>query len=82
MGKLLDTLNKQLKTEYKEDAENCLIIYNKLKDINNGHVWESNWNPLVSTSFIGNYPNTKKIYKPTNIGNVFLSGLINVDNLN
>ena len=75
MGKLLDRLQYQLKTEYKQDAENCIIVYNKLKEMNNGHVWESDWNPLVNTSFIGDYPNSKRISKPTNIGNVFLNGL-------
>ena len=53
MGKLLDRLNKQLKTEHKEDAENCLIIYNKLKEMHGGHVWSSNWTPLVDTIFKG-----------------------------
>lgn len=75
MGKLLDNLNKQLKTEYKQDAENCLKIYNKLRELHNGHVWESNWNPLVNVKFIGDYPNYKRQFKPTDIGYIFLKGL-------
>ena len=74
MGKLLDSLNRQLKSDYKEDAENCIKIYNYLKE-KTDHIWESDWNPLVNTSFIGDYPNSKRISKPSNIGIVFLNGL-------
>jgi len=38
MGKLLDNLNKQLNSEYKKEAEECLLIYNKMEEIT-GHVW-------------------------------------------
>lgn len=74
MGKLLNSLNYQLKTEHKNDAEECLKIYNYLKETT-GHVWESQWNNLVATSFIGKYPNRKKIFKPNSIGKIFLEGL-------
>ena len=33
MGKLYDNLQRQLKTEYKQDAKNCIKIYNYLKEI-------------------------------------------------
>lgn len=75
MGKLLEGLNKQLLTANKEDAENCIKIYEKIKDISNGHVWESQWNPLVSTSFLGTYPKSIRVYKPTSLGRVFLDGI-------
>lgn len=75
MGKLLIRLEKQLKTEHKEDAMKCLKIYNKLKDMHSGHVWESNWNPLVSTEFIGGYPDYKRKYRPTQMGEIFLKGI-------
>jgi hypothetical protein len=81
MGKLLSRLEKQLKTEYKQDAEDCLKIYNKLKEIHDGHIWESDWNPLVSTRFIGSYPNYESRFKPTVIGNLFLKGLKNENKL-
>ena len=77
MGKLHDRLTAQLKTEYKEDAELCLKIYNKLKDISDGHVWESQWNPLVTVKFIGEYPYTRRYY-PTHIGRIFLRGIENI----
>lgn len=74
MGKLFNRLQKQLKTEHKQDAEECLLIYNKLKEMSNGHVWESNWNPLVSTIFKG-FPSDERRFKPTAIGKVFLDGM-------
>jgi len=77
MGKLYDNLQKQLKTEYKKDAEDCLIIYNKLKEIYNGSVWNSNWSPLVHTVFKG-FPSDERRFKPTKIGKIFLNGLINL----
>ena len=75
MGKLYNRLEKQLKTEYKQDAEDCLKIYNTLKK-RTGHVWESAWNPLVTVEFLGNYP-YERWYKPTSIGYIFLKGIEN-----
>lgn len=46
MGKLSDSLQKQLRTEFKDDAEDCIKIYDYLKEISNGRVWASDWNPL------------------------------------
>ena len=73
MGKLLERLEKQLRTEYKEDAENCLRIYNHLEETT-GHVWSSNWTPLVDTIFKG-FPSDERRFKPTAIGYIFLKGL-------
>lgn len=76
MGKLYDRLKKQLKSEeYKKDAEDCLKIYEKLKEMNNGSVWESSWNPLTTVKFVGTYPNSERIYKPSKEGYVFLKGI-------
>lgn len=74
MGKTLTRLEKQLKTEYKQDAEDCLKIYNKLKEMDNGHVWESKWKPLVDTIFKG-YPSDERRFKPTDMGRIFLKGI-------
>lgn len=52
MGKLLNDLNRQLNSEYKKEAEDCLLIYNTLIETT-GHVWESDWRPLTSTWFEG-----------------------------
>lgn len=76
MGKLYDRLQKQLKSEeYKKDAEDCLKIYEKLKEMNNGKVWELSWNPLTTVKFVGTYPNSERIYKPSQEGYVFLKGI-------
>lgn len=76
MGKLYDCLQKQLKSEeYKKDAEDCLKIYEKIKEMNNGKVWESSWNPLTTVKFVGTYPNSEGIYKPSQEGYVFLKGI-------
>ena len=74
MGKLYDRLQKQLKTEYKQDAEDCLKIYNKLLEIDKGHVWESKWGPLVDTIFKG-FPSDERRFKPTSVGYIFLKGM-------
>ena len=71
MGKLMHRLQVQLKTEYKQDAEDCLEIYNYLKNTT-GKVWESQWNPLVSTTFEGW---NKRRFKPTAIGYTLIKGL-------
>ena len=76
MGKLLDRLEKQLTTEYKQDAEDCLKIYNKLKEMNEGHVWQSTWTPLVTVIYKG-FPSDERRYKPTDIGYIFLKGIEN-----
>ena len=76
MGKLYDRLQKPLKLEeYKKNAEDCLKIYEKLKEMNNGKVWESSWNPLTTVKFVGTYPNSERIYKPSREGYVFLKGI-------
>ena len=74
MGKLLNDLNRQLNSEYKKEAEDCLLIYNTIKE-STGHIWESDWNPLVSFWSIGIYPNSIRFYKPSELGQIFLRGI-------
>lgn len=74
MGKLYDRLQKQLKTENSKNAEDCLKIYDKIKEMNDGKVWESQWNPLVQVTFKG-FPSDERKYKPSNIGYIFLKGI-------
>lgn len=76
MGKLYDRLQKQLETEHKQDAEDCLKIYNKIKEISDGHVWSSQWQPLVTTIFKG-FPSDERRFKPTSVGYIFLKGIEN-----
>lgn len=74
MGKLIDYLNKQLKTEYKQDAEDCLKIYNKLLELDGKSVWSSQWQLLTDTKFKG-FPSDDRMYKPSKIGYIFLRGI-------
>lgn len=75
MSKLYDKLQEQLDTEYKEDAEACIKIYNKLKELEKGSVWESQWRPMVQVLFIGNLLNSKQVYRPSPIGLIFIKGI-------
>lgn len=74
MGKVTDYLNKQLKTEYKQDAKDCLKIYNKLLELDGKSVWSSQWQLLVDTKFKG-FPSDDRTFKPNKIGYIFLKGI-------
>lgn len=85
MGKLLDYLTKQLNTEYKKDAEECLTLYNYLasRTISSGKdagkpygVWDSEWRMLVYTTFKG-FPSDERRYKLSEHGKIYLKGLQN-----
>lgn len=71
MGKLLEKLQKQLETEFKQDAEDCIKIYNTLKELQSGHVWEKEWSCLVKVIWVDN----KRQYSPNDIGKIFLKGI-------
>lgn len=70
----MNYLQKQLQTEYKKDAEDCLKIYEKLKEMYNGSVWSLQWQQLVDTHFKG-FPSDDRRYKPSKMGYVFLKGV-------
>lgn len=75
MGKLEDRLNRQLKTENKKEAEDCLKLFNWVKDTDpEGKVWSSRWTPLVDVRFEGW---NKRIYKPNITGYTILKSLKN-----
>lgn len=76
MGKLYDKLQKQLGTEFKKDAEDCLKIYEKLKELNDGSVWGLDWRRLTTIGgWIGDkYPKTM-VYKPSKLGYELLKGI-------
>lgn len=77
MGKLMNYLQKQLKSEdakLKKDAEDCIKIYEKLKEMNNGSVWSSQWQQLATPKF-KSFPSDDRTYSPTAIGYVFLKGI-------
>ncbi len=73
----MNYLQKQLKSEdakLKKDAEDCLKIYEKLKEMNNGSVWSSQWQQLATPKFKG-FPSDDRTYHPTAMGYVFLKGI-------
>lgn len=77
MGKLMNYLQKQLKSEdekLKKDAEDCIKIYEKLKEMNNGSVWSSQWQQLATPKFKG-FSSDDRTYSPTAMGYVFLKGI-------
>lgn len=75
MSKLYNDLLRQLETEYKEEAEECIRVYDKLKELNNGSVWQSQWTLLVSTQYVGSYPNSHIISRLTPVGRIFFNGI-------
>lgn len=73
----MDYLQKQLKSEdakLKKDAEDCLKIYEKLQEMNNGSVWSSQWQQLVNPKFKG-FPSDDRTYSPSAMGYIFLKGI-------
>jgi len=74
MGKLMDTLQFQLKTEHKEDAKECIQLYNYLFECYGGEVWFPPWESLTIVKFEG-YPSNKKYYRLNHLGKLVLKGL-------
>lgn len=81
MGKIHNELTAQLSESGKEqDAKDCLKIYDKLMELNDGHLWSSEWELLTQTIFVGKYPNNRRTYKPSAIGRIFVVGLEQTEN--
>ena len=75
MGKIYDRLQEQLKSEdYKKDAEDCIKIYEKLKEINGGIVSSTQLTILLDVKFKG-FPSDDRTYKPSKIGYILLKGI-------
>lgn len=73
MGNVRDSLQKQLKTKYRKEAEDCIKIYNKLKEIGEGKVWISCWNALTMPILDKSLPVLG--YQPNSVGEIFLKGI-------
>lgn len=79
MSRIYDDLQNQLNTEYKKEAEDCIKIYNKVKELSGGSVWSSDWHVL--TTIAGFFPASNDIVpnrmalKPSAIGEIFLKGI-------
>lgn len=62
--------------EHRKNAEDCIKIYNKLKEMNDGSVWSSDWQVLTTIGgWIGERPHAQMAYKPSKVGYVFLNGI-------
>lgn len=70
MIRVYNNLQEQLKTEeYRKDAEDCIKIYNKLKEIDEGKVWISCWNALTMPILDKSLPVLG--YQPNSVGEIF-----------
>lgn len=76
MGKLMNRLTQQLKRpEHKQDAEDCIKIYNWIKSTDpEGRVWSSRWSALIDVKFKG-FPSDIRDYKPNITGYTLLKGI-------
>ena len=74
MGKLHDRLQKQLLTENKKDAEDCLKIYEHLKKTT-GSVWQSDWQTLTTVSFDKPF-SAVRTYRLSSTGRTYLAGIL------
>ena len=74
---LTKELRLQLKSEdakVRQDAKDCLIIANKLKELNDGNIWSSDWRVLSSVRWVKN-KEWERQFEPTKIGKIFIKGL-------
>lgn len=65
-------------TEFSADAMECIAVYGALMDMEDGHVWETEWRVLVKPFIIrkgSRWDNNIVGYRLTKIGKVFLKGL-------
>lgn len=75
MSKIEEALQKQLQNkEYAQDAIDCMRIYKKLLEMNDGQLWRNVWNVLVNVR-VKRERELVMIYHPTDVGKVFLRGV-------
>ena len=74
MSKLMERLQRQLKTDKKQEAKDCLKLYEYLYERDKGHVWSRTWDCLTEVTFKG-FPSDERWYKPNDIGYLVLKGL-------
>lgn len=60
----------------KQDAKDCLIIANKLKELNDGHIWSNDWRVLSSVRWVKD-KEWKRQFEPSEIGKIFINGINN-----
>lgn len=75
MGNIERKLHEQAQMEeFAQDAEDCLKIYNALKDYD-GHVWDSQWRVLTKMGCKKVSSEYVFYYLPSYVGRIFLNGL-------
>lgn len=73
---LSEELKKQMKRDaFRDDAIKCTEILEKLKELDDGHVWSTKWRVLVNTALRRIDGVVVKIMQPSDIGKIFLNGL-------
>ena len=76
---IIEELHTQLKSDdekVRQDAKDCLTIANKLKELEDGHIWSTQWRVLTTVGWIGKV-GYRRWYKPSKIGEIFIKGLNN-----
>jgi hypothetical protein len=73
---LSEELKEQMKHDaFRADAIKCTKILEKLKELDDGHVWSTKWRVLVDTAWRRIDGELVKIMQPSDIGEIFLNGL-------
>lgn len=62
-----DILKQQLNSEFRGDAHKCLAVCEKIKELNDGHLWKSKVRALICKN-LTHYHLTKE-------GEIFYKGL-------
>lgn len=77
MGKIANELNWQMGVAgLEKQAQQCKAIYDKLKEMDGGHIWERKWSVLMKVCSRSNSDGKVEFYRaPTAIGEIFLKGL-------
>ena len=83
MEQFMNILQEQLENpKYKQDAEDCIEVYNWLSATDNGCVMQRKWYPLIDIVFKGVYPNKEKICKLNLTGSTLLKGIKVIELIN
>ena len=77
MAKIANELKQQMNMEgVKEQAQQCQAIYDKLMEMDGGHLWQRKWDQLVKVCSRRDEKGEVEFYHaPTEIGEIFLKGL-------
>lgn len=74
LTKELRLQSKSEDAKVRQDAEDCLKIADKLAELNDGHIWSSDWRMLTSVRYVKG-KEWKRQFEPSEIGKIFIKGL-------